>query len=299
MNRVTSNVLAILTLLAAGHSGACAAPNARIHGDIVYGHKYGMALTMDVFVPDEKPNGAGIIYLVSGGWISHWRPPDKTVRRFAAHLKKGFTVFVVRHGSSPKFNIPEIVSDVRRAVRFVRLHAREYGVDPKRLGICGASAGGHLALLIGTASDKGDPAARDKVLATSDRVAAVVAYFAPVDLRPMNVDPDDLNKNGPGPRQVFAKAFPALVFESDQAEAMSPIVHVTPDDPPTLLIHGDKDWLVPLLSSQSIHEALEKNGVPTDLLIIEGAGHGFRGGDAGRARDALLAWFEKYLLAEK
>lgn len=262
------------------------APN--VLPDVVYGHKYGMALTFDVFTPSADPNGAGVLFMVSGGWVSRWSPPERTVRRFKLLLDKGFTVFAVRHGSSPKFNIPEVVPDVRQAVRFIRLHAKDYGVKPDRLGVYGASAGGHLSLLLGTTSDNGDAGASDEVERTSDRVAAVVAYYPPVDLRGWARDPGD-------PTSRTNTAFPALIFDPQKAQAMSPIMHVTPDDPPTLLVHGDRDRLVPLSHSERIHAALKESGVPTELIIIKGAGHGFRGADNRRASAAMVAWFEKYL----
>ena len=167
------------TLVASSH----AVEGMRITPDVVYGHKHGMALTMDVFQPDGG-NGVGVLFMVSGGWFSIWAPPEQTMGLFRPLLDKGFTVFAVRHGSSPKYVVPEVVEDVRRSVRFVRLHAKRLGVDPERLGVCGASAGGHLSLVLGTMSDAGDPEAKDEVLRVSDRVAAVVAYFPPTDLRP-------------------------------------------------------------------------------------------------------------------
>ncbi len=232
-----------------------------------------MALTFDVLRPTD-PNGAGVLRMESGGYFSRWRPTDASVERYRALLDQGFTVFVVRHGSRPKFVIPEIVSDVRRAVRFIRVHSRDLAIDPSRLGVWGGSAGGHLSLVIGTASDDGDPAAEDPVLRASKRVAAVVAYYPLVDLR----------------------QFPARSVEPADAPALSPLLHVTPDDPPTLLIHGDQDETVNVRHSQLMYEALQEHGVESKLIIIEGAGHGYRGTDAEpRATAAMVEWFLTHL----
>ncbi|NQV36127.1 MAG: alpha/beta hydrolase [Phycisphaeraceae bacterium] len=252
--------------------------------DVVYGHKVGMALTLDVFQPNQR-NGIGVLFMVSGGWYSTWAPPEQTVGLFKPLLDKGFTVFAVRHGSSPKFVIPEVVEDVRRSVRFIRLNAARFNVDPDRLGASGGSAGGHLSLVLGTMSDEGDPTAKDEVLQISSRVAAVVAYYPPTDLRPYV-------KIGNPRRQQF----PALQFDPNQAPGLSPLLHVTSDDPPALMIHGDKDELVPLWHSEKIQEALTEKGVESELLVIRGAAHGFGGDDAKRASDAWVAWFEKHLL---
>jgi dipeptidyl aminopeptidase/acylaminoacyl peptidase len=116
-------------------------------------------------------------------------------------------------------------------------------------------------------------------------VAAVVAYFPPTDLRPY------VKEDSPRRQQ-----FPALQFDPTEAPGISPLLHVTRDVPPTLLIHGDKDELVPIWHSQKFQEALREKGVECELLVIKGAAHGFGGDDAKRASDAWVAWFEKHLL---
>ena len=253
--------------------------------DVVYGNKYGMALTFDVFTP-ANANGAAVLNMVSGGWRSQWRPHAVSQRRYQPLLDKGFTVFAVRHGSSPKFVIPEIVPDVRRAVRYIRLNARRLGVDATRLGVWGGSAGGHLSLILGNASDSGDPSSEDPVLRVSSRVAAVVAYYPPVDLRPL--------ARGASP-EITNRRFPALNFDRSEAPAYSPIVHVSADDPPTLLIHGDSDGLVNVSNSHEIYAAFQEQGVESKVIIIPGADHGFRGEDAVLATAAMVDWFVVHL----
>ncbi|HWC77586.1 MAG TPA: alpha/beta hydrolase, partial [Blastocatellia bacterium] len=224
------------------------------------------------------------------GWVSSYSAPLQTATRFRNLVDKGFTVIALRHGSSPKYVIPEIVADVRRAVRYIRFNAKQWKIDPNRLGVFGGSAGGHLSLVIGTASDNGVPDAKEDFMKESNRVASVVAYFPPVDLRPLARGVGVARTGGVTDR------FPALNFEKEKAPDYSPIVHVSPDDPPSLMIHGDKDELVPVRNSQIIHDAFQKNNVKSQLIIIEGAGHGFRGEDATRASAAMLSWFEQTLL---
>jgi acetyl esterase/lipase len=258
--------------------------------DVVYGHKAGMALTFDVIQP-QKPNGAGVLFMMSGGWFSGWVPPEGFVspaapdgfKHFRELVDKGYTLFIVRHGSAPQFKVPEAVDDVRRAVRYIRLHAKDYGIDPDRIGVCGGSAGGHLSLMLGVASDEGTKDSKDEVDRTSDRVAAVVSYFPPVDLREW-VGPND--------------QFPALEFDPQLAESVSPVLHVTPDDPPALLVHGDKDDLVKLDNSERILAKFKEHNVPCDLLVIEGAGHGFVGEQGKKASQTLIDWFDKHLIAD-
>jgi acetyl esterase/lipase len=290
MSKIRPSIPLALILTVCAALQVIAQAQAEIVPDVVYGHKDGLAMTFDVIKPKANANGAAVIFMVSGGWVSNYSPPQQAATRFKDLLDKGFTLIAVRHGSSPKYLIPDIVSDVRRAVRFIRHNAKQWGVDPNRLGVFGGSAGGHLALVLGTASDDGDPNAKEDFMKESDRVAAVVAYFPPVDLRPLA---RGLN---PQPSGGTLDRFPALNFEKEKAADYSPIVHVSPDDPPTLLIHGDKDNLVPVRNSKVIHEAFQKNNVKTQLIIIEGAEHGFRGEDAKRAGAAMASWFEQTLL---
>ncbi len=257
----------------------------KITADVVYGHKFGMALTFDVFQPQEKPNGAGVLFMVSGGWYSRWTDPKNMQSQFKPLLDEGFTVFAVRHGSSPKFVIPEVVDDVRRSVRFIRLHAKEYGVNPEQLGVWGGSAGGHLSLVLGTTSDAGNPKVQDPVLQNSDRVAAVVAYYPPTDLREF-VDE----------KSSYYHRFPALQFDANLADDFSPVLHVTKDDAPTLLIHGDLDELVPISHSENIMKQFQEQNVPAELIIIKDAAHGFQGADNTRASQAVVKWFKQHLL---
>jgi dienelactone hydrolase len=171
------------------------------------------------------------------------------------------------HGSSPRYPMSAIVADVRRAVRFIRRHAGEYGVDPNRIGVYGGSAGGHLALLLGTTADSGDPSASDAVLRESSRVAAVAANFPPTDLV----------------RFVNRRSVPATAALTEaEAAQYSPIRFVSSDDAPSLIVHGDADEAGPIIEGETMHEALTTAGVPASFMRIEGAGHAFGGADLER-----------------
>jgi acetyl esterase/lipase len=248
--------------------------------DVVYGHKDGMALTFDVFKPAD-PNGAGVLYMVSGGWFSRYRAPEEAQESYAPLLDAGFTVFAVRHGSSPRYHVAEAVDDVTLANRYIHAHAAEWGVDPARLGVTGGSAGGHLSLMLGNNGTDGDPRADDPLLRVPNRIRAVVAYYPPVDLRQWR---------GPSER------FPALDFPEEDGERISPILQVSPDDPPTLLIHGTADRTVPISHSERAYAAFQEAGVETDYIIMDGAGHGFRGEQAEQATAARVQWFVEHLL---
>jgi acetyl esterase/lipase len=294
MLRIKRSILPLLLLSVCFITTVRAQAKVDIIPDAVYGHKDGMALTMDVIKPKVGANGAALIFVVSGGYISNYTPPQQLAELslFKELLTKGFTLIALRHGGSPKYLVPEIVADVRRGVRFIRFNAKQWGVDPNRLGVFGGSAGGHLSLMIGTASDNGDPKANEEFMRESDRVAAVVAWFPPVDMRPLA-----RGLGAPNDGSVLSN-FPALNFEKEKAADYSPIVFVTPDDAPTLLIHGDKDTLVPISNSQILYDAFQKNKVRSNFVTIEGAAHGFQNEAATRANALTVGWFEQILVKD-
>lgn len=280
-----SSIVAVFAAISV-HASAEAPP--QIQADVIYGHKDGMALTFDVIRP-EKPNGAGILSIQSGGWYSGWSDPRNKVGAAMPLLAKGFTVFIVYHGSSPRYAVPDAVADVRRAARYIHLHAKDLGVDANRLGVLGGSAGGHLSLMLGTTADEGDPKAKDEVLKQSNRVAAVVALYPPTDLRNWTTNP---------PAAIAARPTlkPSLTFPEEKTPDVSPLLHVTPDDAAILLIHGDKDELVPVEHSTNMIAALEKEKVTSKLIVIEGAPHGYtKEQNEKQVIPAMVEWFEKHL----
>lgn len=272
--------------------------------DVIYGRKYGTALTMDVFTPTGKANGAGLIWVVSGGWFSN---PANIGNFWTDEFnKRGYTVFAVVHGSQPKFTIPEILEDMHRATRFIRMHAKDHGVDPTRIGIYGGSAGGHLSLMQGMAGDLGDPKAKEPIDQVSSRVQAVACFFPPTDFLNYGKQGEDALGRGilsgykaPFQFQEFDSKTKAFVPVTDEEKfreigrKISPINHVTADDPPTLIIHGDADELVPIQQAEIIIAKLKKVGVPAELVVRKGAGHGWK-----NIRDdlpVLADWFDRHL----
>lgn len=246
--------------------------------DLVYGHKDGMALTLDVFEPKANRKGIALMFMVSGGWVSQHMPPQTMAFLIKPLSDAGYTIIAVRHGSSPKYLIPEIVEDVRKAHRYVADHAKQLEIDPNKLGVFGFSAGGHLSLMLGTTAN--DPSADQQ----RPKIAAVAAVFPPTDLEPY------MEKSNP-----LRERFPALKFDIQQSADYSPLKQVSSPDAPTLLLHGDRDDLVPLWHSEKIRDAMTEVHVPNRLVVFEGAGHGFD--DAGNKKmfNAMLEWFREHL----
>jgi len=252
--------------------------------DVVYGHKAGMALTFDVYRP-RTPNGAAVISVLSAGWRSGWdslqqfqEQPDGSVRMMTAAaiaaapgvlpshsyiglLDKGFTVFAVRHGSSPTFGMADIVADMRRAVRVIKRKAPMYGVDPDRIGLWGGSAGGHLSLLLGTSAEIANANTKDEVEQGPAKFAAIVAYAPPTDLvtqwahwtqngpqqfAAVNMSDADrrtvVNQRaklesmlGPGPAGAGEPRMPAAMSDEDLVNALAQYLDLEPLEKQSLL----------------------------------------------------------------
>jgi acetyl esterase/lipase len=246
--------------------------------------------------------------MISGGWVSaHELLDSPFFKGFLEPLtNRGYTVFAVCHGCQPKFQIPEIVDNINRSVRFIRYHAKEYGIDPNRIGVTGGSAGGHLSLMQGLAPQPPKADAPDPIDRVSSKVQAVACFFPPTDF---------LNWGKPGANVLdsplmdpFRAAFDFHEFSakthrferiSDVArisaieKQISPIYAVSADDPPTLISHGDLDVLVPIEQSQRLIEKLRAAKVPAELIVRHGRNHGW--GDIGPDMAAFADWFDRYL----
>jgi acetyl esterase/lipase len=300
----TPALLAAALALAAAPAALGDEPAFRRTEDVIYGRKHGTALTLDVFAPKENPNGLGVILVVSGGWFSaHEAIPLPFVTPMT---NRGYTVFAVVHGSQPKFTIPEILDDMHRAVRFIRTHAADYAIDPDQIGIYGGSAGGHLSLMQGTAGKDGQAEAKDPVERASSRVQAVACFFPPTDF--LNYGKLGGDAIGRGILEAFAAAFDFHEFDPkrhkyaeivDQGRIreigrqISPVTHVSSDDPPTLIIHGDADQLVPIQQAHRMIEALKAAGVEAELITKPGAAHGWP--DLPKDVERFADWFDTHL----
>jgi acetyl esterase/lipase len=233
-------------------------------------------------------------------------------QRIAPLLDRGYTVFAVIHGSAPIFNLQDQASDVRRAVRFVRERAADLGIDGQRLGIGGSSAGGLLALLVAMQGQDGNPMSDDVVERTSSRVQAAGCFFPPTDLLNFgapaanildlmqkqggSVDPSfqfyDVDAKTGARRPVTVRADGMRMLQE-----YSPVTHVTGDDPPTILIHGDQDKAVPVQQSRRLIERLNEANVPARLIVREGVGHAYPGWEADAA--LIADWFDAHLRPDR
>ncbi len=280
---------------------------ARVEANVIYGMYSGLALLMDVYYPDA-PNGYGVLFIPGSGWHaslgynarqlkdSARNPGNRTFLEPLASA--GYTVFVINHRAAPRFRYPAAVDDAQRAVRFVRHHAARFGINPERIGGFGYSSGAHLIAMLAVLDGKGDIADSDPVNRESGKLQSVVSGATPSDLLV------------PLGSQLSANAVTSLLglvvppWEGESSEEYrsylqaSPVHHVTPDDAPTLLIHGDADEEVPFKHAELMHAALEKAGIPVRLLRMPGGTHGnLRTKDAPDYLGEMVKWHARYLRA--
>ncbi len=284
--------------------------------DVVYGHKFGLALTFDVIRPRES-NGAAVLFMNSGGFESgvlrqcrsvdsHWefvKKDDLRIPQAPVHLpvldqfsfedllSKGFTVFDVRHGSSPKFTLDEIVEDCGQAVRFIRENAQDFGIDPDRIGLWGASAGGYLAMFLGASANTPDENAEDETDQTMNEVQAVVAYY------PAGFDWIESTRSFP----PLLENLPALQIDPGILATLSLRNYLSAGDPPVLIIYGKDDFPFITAASESLYARFLDCGCEAKRIAFPGTGHEFSGPDGyntqygDQAMSELVAWFEKHL----
>jgi dipeptidyl aminopeptidase/acylaminoacyl peptidase len=217
------------------------------------------------------------------------------VPKFQPYLARGYTVFAVVHGSQPKFIVSEILEDINRAVRFIRHNAGKYGVDPDRLGITGASAGGHLSLMMAVKGGSGKADPKDAIDGESSAVQCVACFYPPTDF--LNYGQTGEDAVGVGTLKNFKTAFGP---RSDSAEArqelgreISPIYFIQSNTPPILIIHGNADDLVPFYQAEQFVKRCEAFGVKAKLVVREGKGHGWPG--LNQDLRILADWFDEHL----
>ncbi|MBM3154212.1 MAG: alpha/beta hydrolase [Chloroflexi bacterium] len=237
-----------------------------IERDVTYGTVDDIALKMDIYYPRLATGPVPAVLHVHGGG---WTKGDKALTAGALFLpqliKRGYLVASINYRLAPQYKFPAQIQDVKCAVRYLRAHAANYGIDPERIGAFGGSAGGHLVALLGLTDENAGFDNCGGWYDQSSRVQAVANQFGPSDLT-----------------TIFEGAKPTLLTQvfgnpdrhSDIVVRSSPVTYVSPDDPPFLIMHGDKDKLVPLSQSQILYDRLKAAGVTATLVIVKNAGHG-------------------------
>ena len=249
------------------------------------------ALTLDLYIP-SKPieSHAGplpIIVWVHGG---AWRSGTKENIPIGRFLERGFAIASVEYRLSPEANFPAAVHDIKAAIRFLRARAKIYGLDPERFAIIGASAGGHLAALVGVSN--GSPSLEGTVgdhSSTTSAVQAIISFYGASNLQSIlsQSTPHGLSVRVPA-LKLFLGDLPEQVPEL--AALASPVRHVDPRDPPLWLIHGDADPQMPFAQSRELEAAYRNQKLPVELSVVQGGVHGGAEFFTDQRLDQLAGW---------
>ena len=249
--------------------------------DVVYGKGGERDLKMDILRPKQTPAQPmpALVWIHGGGW----RGGNKVsgLMRLYHYPRRGYVCATIEYRLTGEAIFPAQIEDCKCAIRFLRAKANEYHIDPNRIGVWGLSAGGHLVALLGTSGDVKELEGTGGWAQYSSRVQAVCDWCGPSDFsamvglkRPMDRDPS---------RSPEVLLIGGPIDQNKQKAALaSPVTHVSKDDPPFLILHGDQDRTVPVDQSRRLHAALTKAGVASTLYEVKGAGHGF-----GRRPEAL------------
>lgn len=242
--------------------------------DLEYGRAGARSLHLDLYLPEKASKALPLIIWIHGG---AWRAGSKNDPVPPLPLAaEGYAVASVEYRLSQEAIFPAQINDCKAAVRWLRANAARYHLDPAKFVAWGASAGGHLAALLG-ASD-GVAALEGDVnnLKESSGVQAVVDWYGPSDLLQIGIPESDIEHNDPGSpeSQLIGGAIPE---NKGKAVAASPITYVSKKSPPFLILHGDKDRSVPFNQSELLDAALKKAGVDSTFIPVKGVGHGFSG----------------------
>ncbi len=249
-------------------TGAAALRRGSVHRDLAYGTGAGKALPMDIYEPaaHDAPVPA-IVYIHGGGWVRGVKSGELDMIDIQALVEAGFLVAAVDYRLSPEYRFPAQVEDVKCAVRDVRSHATDWGIDAGRIGAAGGSAGGHLAAMLGLTTGADGLEGTGGWPDTSSAVQAVCDMYGPADLTA------DYNR--------LSRVVEFLVLRRTEKNApalamASPVTYVRQAAPPFLLLHGDRDEIVALNQSRLLHQRLLDAGVPSRLVIAHNAAHCFR-----------------------
>jgi acetyl esterase/lipase len=226
---------------------------------------------LDLYLPKEAdPNGPRplLVWVHGGAWLGGSKNPCPAVH----FVKEGYAVASINYRLSQHALFPAQIQDCKAAIRWLRVNAHAYGYDPNRIGVWGASAGGHLVALLGTAGDVNEFDVGPN-RGVSSRVQAVCDFFGPTDFTKMSSFPSMMNHDAADAPEARLIGGP-VPENKDKVQKANPITYVTKNDSPFLIVHGDKDPLVPHNQSELLRDALQKAGVAVSLYTVAGGGHG-------------------------
>jgi acetyl esterase/lipase len=257
--------------------------------DLVYDTRGGTVLHADLYLPGPASSPAPVIVWVhGGGWLFGDRKSAPNLSRFFA--ERGFAMAAIDYRLSKHATFPAQIQDLRTAIRWIRVAAASYGLDPAHIGLWGASAGGHLSALAALCpAGAFEPAGR-AYAEQSSAVQAVVTGYAPIDFlqldadrpaeRAVPIDPENLSLPD-GMRSIDGDSFESLLLGApirtcpNRVREANPVTYAGPGAPPFLILHGLSDTTVGAHQSELLYAALAAHGNEATLCLIERLGHGF------------------------
>lgn len=291
---------AILTAVAALFASACAT-DLSVEKGHVFAQPAGETLKLNVYAPKEEAEAPRPAVLVIHG--GGWRFGSRTQQLFYCHefARNGYVVFTIDYRLMPNSCFPACVHDCKAAVRWIRLNAGKYNVDPDRIAAFGASAGGHLAAMLGTTSPP-DGLEGTENPGPPTNVQAVISLYGAVDLTKYR-DRRAESRFARGAIGYLDRFVGTEVKRAgwDPFECASPVCYASSSSPPMLLIHGTSDWAVPYAASEAMYERLQALGVPTRLITVPNRNHGFDYVDHRLRRllfNEMLAFLDKHMNGE-
>ena len=270
-----------------------------VQEDVQYGTGAGEPLHLDIARPIGMDAAApGLVLIHGGGWMmGNKRSYKELIQRCA---EEGYVTVSVGYRLAPKHRFPSQVEDSKCAVRWLRAHADDLGLDPDRIGAMGHSAGAHLSMMLGTMDTEDGMEGEGGWSDQSSKVQAVVSYFGPVDLAVLPEKVDDLAAgdviNITAVRRILQAAVGGPAEEhQDVLKLNSPLSYVTPGDAPTLMFQGTKDVLVPYDQAFWMAKALTDAKIPGRVELILGAPHGFVNSENERTFEMAMDFFAEHL----
>ncbi len=241
-----------------------------VQQDVEFANIDGKSLKLDLYLPEKTENPPLLVWVHGGAW----RSGDKTGVPVTDLLDEGFAIASVNYRLSPEAKFPAQVHDIKAAIRFLRANAAKWGLSTKRIGIIGASAGGHLAALVGVSNRHPELEGRvGDCFAESSEVQCIVSLFGASNLESILSQSTDFGAAMRVPAlQLLLGGQPAE--KPDLARLASPVAHLDPGDPALLLIHGDVDPQMPWQQSQELATAAEKIKLVVQFVTLPGAKHG-------------------------
>lgn len=238
-----------------------------IERNVTYCTMDGVELKMDLYYPGKVDRPApAIVYLHGGGWSSGDKREAERIWEILKYFSNPYVLVSVNYRLAPAYRFPAQIVDVKCAIRHLRANAARYQIDPERIGVMGASAGGHLAALLGLSDESAGWDAGEN-LDQSSRVKSVVVVSGPADF----------TGDFPEGSRAIAKSVFGVTDRSDpMLKRASPVTYISAGDPPFLILQGEKDDQVPAGQAWLLYDRLRAAGVPADLVLIKNAGHGLR-----------------------